>query len=92
MPVEAVAAPAEPAPAGDPLSDDEQNNIEIYRKYSASVVNITSSALAHELYRVRSVPVEAGTGSGVILDTTGNIATNYHVIEPSLRPMEGAWT
>ena len=85
LPVEAVTAPAEPAPAGDSPSDDEQNNIEIYRKYSASVVNITSSATALNFY-LQPVPVEAGTGSGVILDTTGNIVTNYHVIEPSLKP------
>ena len=85
LPVEAVTAPAEPAPAADSLSDDEQNNIEIYRKYSASVVNITSSATALNFY-LQPVPVEAGTGSGVILDTTGNIVTNYHVIEPSLKP------
>ena len=85
LPVEAVTAPAEPAAAGDSPSEDEQNNIEIYRKYSASVVNITSSATALNFY-LQPVPVEEGTGSGVILDTTGNIVTNYHVIEPSLKP------
>jgi hypothetical protein len=44
-------APVEPAPAPEPAlaesaSADEQNNIDIYKKYSASVVNITSSAVA----------------------------------------------
>lgn len=73
---------ASPAPAGDP-SDDEKNNIEVYRKYSGGVVNITSSALGMN-YRYQVVPFEAGTGSGVILDTNGNIVTNHHVIEPSL--------
>jgi S1-C subfamily serine protease len=82
-------APAEPvalvtpAPA-DNASADEQNNIDIYKKYSASVVNITSSAMALN-FDLQPVPVEAGTGSGVILDANGNIVTNYHVIEPSLK-------
>ena len=63
------AEPAEPAPiapttttgpplAGD-LGDDEKNNIDIYRKYSTGVVNITSTTLAFN-YRLQPVPVEAG--------------------------------
>jgi S1-C subfamily serine protease len=47
-------------------------------------VNIASKVLARDLF-LRPYPVEAGTGSGVILDSNGNIATNYHVVEPSLR-------
>jgi putative serine protease PepD len=81
LPAEPVAT-AEP-PAADPVSDDERNNIEVYKKFSAGVVNITSSTLAMN-YRFQVIPVEAGTGSGLILDTSGNIATNFHVIEPSL--------
>jgi S1-C subfamily serine protease len=84
------ALPAEPAPApaparapASPLGDDELNNIDIYRKHSAGVVNITSTTLGLNS-RLRVVPVEAGTGSGVILDTNGNIVTNYHVVEPAL--------
>src|SRR5688572_13745470 len=67
---------APPAPEAD-FRDDEQNNIDIYRKYSAGVVNIASSALGWN-YRYQVVPVEAGTGSGLILDTNGNIVTNFH--------------
>ena len=77
-----TAPPVAPPAAGD-LSDEEKNNIEIYRKYSAGVVNITSTTLAFN-YRLQAFPVEAGTGSGVIIDPGGNILTNYHVIEPSL--------
>src|SRR5215207_405340 len=82
VPAEPIAAPRPPVAAGD-FSDDEQNNIDVYKKYSGGVVNITSSALAMN-YRLQVVPIEAGTGSGHILDTNGNIATNFHVIEPSL--------
>jgi putative serine protease PepD len=78
-----AAPPAAVAPAPGDLSDDEKNNIDVYRKYSAGVVNITSTTLAFN-YRLQAFPVEAGTGSGVIYDKNGNIITNYHVIEPSL--------
>jgi putative serine protease PepD len=78
-----AAEPAAPKPPAADFSEDEQNNIDIYRRYSAGVVNITSKALAYNA-RFQVVPVEAGTGSGVILDDKGNIATNHHVIEPSL--------
>jgi S1-C subfamily serine protease len=80
-PTSALAG-APPSPA-EPLNEDEQNNIDIYRNYSAGVVNITSRTVALNFY-LQPVPVEAGTGSGVILDLNGNIVTNYHVIEPSL--------
>jgi S1-C subfamily serine protease len=88
----AAAEPAktvEPAatstsPVAATLSADEQNNIEVYRKYSPGVVNITSSTMGLNS-RFQVVPVEAGTGSGLILDTNGNIATNFHVIEASMR-------
>ena len=86
-PVEPAATPVTPPPA-DALSEDERNNIEVYRKFSAGVVNITSSTLAMN-YRFQVFPVEAGTGSGLILDTNGNIATNFHVIEPALGPNGG---
>jgi len=82
-PVTATPATTTAPPAAGDLGDDEKNNIDIYRKYSTGVVNITSTTLAFN-YRLQPVPVEAGTGSGVIFDKNGNIITNYHVIEPSL--------
>ncbi|HZI51117.1 MAG TPA: trypsin-like peptidase domain-containing protein [Terriglobia bacterium] len=84
LPAEPASAPAAPAVAAGPLSADEENNIDIYRKYSAGVVNITSTVLA-QASRFQVVPVEVGTGSGLILDGNGNIVTNDHVIGPSLR-------
>src|SRR5436190_12476871 len=76
-----------PAPEASPVEvspdSDEQNNIDVYRKYSPGVVNIASTTLARDIF-LRPFPVEAGTGSGVILDTNGNIGTNFHVVEPSL--------
>ena len=76
----AVAAPP-PAPA--PVTDDERNNIDVYKKYSPGVVNITSTTLAYDFF-FQPVP-QTGTGSGVVLDGNGHIATNHHVIEGANR-------
>jgi len=78
----AAASPAEIAPDGD-----EQNNIDVYRKYSPGVVNIASTILQRDIF-LRPFSVEAGTGSGVILDANGNIGTNFHVVEPALNSGE----
>jgi putative serine protease PepD len=85
----AKPAPTEPLPAAlqadRGFGSDEQNNIEIYRKYSAGVVNITSTSIELDFFRLEAVPVEAGSGSGVVIDDKGHVITNFHVIEPSLR-------
>jgi S1-C subfamily serine protease len=84
----AIPAAAITAPAPAEADDDEQNNIDIYKKYSQSVVNIASTVLARDFF-LRPFPVEAGTGSGAMIDTKGNIVTNFHVVEPSLSPNGG---
>ncbi len=78
----AGAAYTEGTPAGitDPASStDEQNNIEIYRTLSPGVVNINSTSYARDLFGF--VEPQEGSGSGAILDQSGNILTNYHVVE-----------
>lgn len=62
---------------------DEINNIEIYRKASPGVVNISSVVVEYDFYR-RPIPKE-GTGSGAIIDEMGHIVTNNHVIQDSRR-------
>ena len=65
------------------LSDDELNNVQLYRTYSPGVVNITSTTLAYNFF-LQPIP-ESGSGSGVVIDETGNIVTNYHVVEGARR-------
>jgi S1-C subfamily serine protease len=77
-----VVAEAAPAPTPVALGDDERNNIDIYKKYSPAVVNITATSLAYDFF-LRPVP-QTGTGSGAIIDAEGHIVTNHHVIEGGL--------
>src|SRR3954468_1608033 len=74
------AAPAiSTAAAADPaLATDEQNNIEVYKSVSPGVVYIQSSTTARDFFGFTRQA--EGAGSGSIIDTQGNILTNYHVI------------
>ena len=66
------------AASGDALDPEEQNNINVYRKNIASVVNITSRVMTFNFF-YGLVPQE-GQGSGFVIDKAGRILTNYHVI------------
>jgi len=67
------------AAGGEPLDSEEQNNINVYRKNIASVVNITSRVMTFDFF-YGLVPQE-GQGSGFVIDKEGHILTNYHVIQ-----------
>jgi S1-C subfamily serine protease len=69
------------APTGlPPLSSDEEINVRVYKMVSPGVVNITSKVVEYDWF-YQPYSTEGSTGSGCILDTDGNILTNYHVIE-----------
>jgi S1-C subfamily serine protease len=74
---------ADAAPAYDA---EEQNNIAIYKKVLPSVVNITSTALVFDFF-YGNVP-QQGQGSGFILDKSGHILTNFHVVDGANRGIE----
>ncbi|MBC7358272.1 MAG: trypsin-like peptidase domain-containing protein [Desulfacinum sp.] len=61
------------------LTEDEENNIELYRKLSPGVVNITSTVLERDFF-FNIIPRQ-GAGSGSIISDEGYILTNHHVIE-----------
>ncbi len=63
------------------LTSDEVNNIEVYRMARESTAYITSTVYRRsiflDVYPVRDL------GSGFIIDSSGRILTNYHVISGS---------
>ncbi|MBI5492173.1 MAG: trypsin-like peptidase domain-containing protein [Deltaproteobacteria bacterium] len=61
------------------FTSDEEANIGIYEEAGPSVVNIVSTTVSYDFF-YNPVP-STGSGSGVIIDRSGNIVTNYHVVE-----------
>jgi S1-C subfamily serine protease len=78
----AIAAAERPAPPAG-LTREEVDNIEIFQRASASVVNITSLALRRDFFF--GVAPEQGSGTGFFWDDRGHIVTNFHVIENANR-------
>src|SRR5690349_21430103 len=70
---------SEPASAAGPgFSNDEQNNIDIYKSARDATVNITS-IVYREGWFFQLYP-EEGIGSGFLINDAGEILTNYHVV------------
>lgn len=65
------------------FTPDEEINIRVYRAASPAVVNITTTAVAYDFF-LNAIPKE-GTGSGAIIDRSGHILTNFHVIDGARR-------
>jgi len=80
-PLELTEAHAQPS-----YDAEEQNNIAVYKRVLPSVVNITSTTLVFNFF-YGAVP-QQGQGSGFILDKSGHILTNYHVVANANRGIE----
>src|SRR5207244_2828831 len=73
---------ADDAPRGisDPSAvSHEQNNIEVYKAISPGVAFINTTSIQQDFWG--DTQEGKGNGSGSLIDTNGNILTNYHVIE-----------
>ena len=72
------------ARAVTPRSDlraEERSNIALFKQASPSVLNITSIGFESDLFTLNQHQIPQGTGSGFIWDNTGNVITNFHVIQ-----------
>ena len=74
------AVPRSIAARGE-LSTGEKSTIALFREASPSVVHITAIAVQRDLFTLNLYQIPEGTGTGFIWDNSGNIITNFHVIQ-----------
>lgn len=79
---ESLSGKATGVEAVAPVTEDERNNIEVYRQVSPGVVNISAVTYVRDFFYI--YPQE-GSGSGSIIDERGHILTNYHVVQGARR-------
>jgi S1-C subfamily serine protease len=63
----------------DGLTAEEAVNVAVYERLHRSVVNITTRSIRVDSFFLTESTAE-GTGSGSVIDKTGHILTNWHVI------------
>ncbi len=61
-------------------SQEENQNIFVYKHTNDAVVNITTEKIGVNWF-LEPVPTEGGSGSGSIIDESGLVLTNTHVID-----------
>ncbi|MGE0870921.1 MAG: S1C family serine protease [Kofleriaceae bacterium] len=69
----------------DKLGADEQSTIEVFEKFSASVVHVTSLETRRDRFTLDVTEIPQGVGTGFVWDRSGHIVTNAHVIEHGSR-------
>jgi S1-C subfamily serine protease len=65
----------------DKLGADEQATIDVFEKFSRSVVHVTSLASKRNLMTLNVTEIPQGTGTGFVWDQQGHIVTNFHVVQ-----------
>ena len=69
-----------PQGVSDPSAvSDEQNSIEVYKTISPGVAFINTTSYRQDFWG--GTQEGKGNGSGSVIDSSGNILTNYHVVE-----------
>jgi S1-C subfamily serine protease len=65
----------------DRLGADEQSTIDVFSKFSRSVVHVTSLETHRDRMTLDVAEIPQGTGSGFVWDQDGHIVTNFHVVQ-----------
>ncbi|HUZ18139.1 MAG TPA: trypsin-like peptidase domain-containing protein, partial [Spirochaetia bacterium] len=65
-------------------SEGELENIDIYQRLNAGVVNVTTETVGLNWF-LEPVPQGSGIGSGSIIDKRGYVLTNNHVVEKAYK-------
>ena len=65
---------------GSGFEPDEQNNVDIYKNNRLATVNVKSTVMERDFFYVYP---KTGLGSGFIINDSGEIVTNFHVINGS---------
>lgn len=63
---------------------DELQNIRVYENTNEAVVNVSTQVLGMNFF-FEAVPMDGGTGSGAIVDPSGYVLTNTHVIADAVK-------
>jgi len=67
------------------LTPEERATIELFRRVSPSVVNVTNLQMRRTMFSRDVTETPFGSGSGFLWDDEGHVVTNFHVIYQSAR-------
>ncbi len=68
------------SPASPFLTNDESNNIAVFKSVGPSVVFVTNTQLRRQRFSLNVLEIPRGSGTGFVWHESGLIVTNYHVI------------
>ena len=84
--VKNIPAPAPPTSTyEESLNQMERETIRLFEESAPSVCFITTTKLRRDFFSTNVREIPKGSGSGFVWDKSGNIITNFHVIEGASR-------